>query len=142
MQNRGNYIIILTMNHSDIDERREHIRVSCRLDVEANTGKDWFLLNSKDISMGGMMLTTESDINKLKKLKIDVEKQVSLSFYLPNQSNLIKVFGKVRYIKRKKDYNDDKENSLIGIRFIKEISKQFNDQLEHFIYGKDKRVWI
>lgn len=130
------------IDNLDKEERRKHVRVSCRIDVDTKTDKNWFLLNSNDISTGGMMLTTESDIKKLKKLKIDIKEKVFLSFYLPNQSDLIKVLGEVKYLKRKKDFIDKKETSFIGIQFLKETSKEIQKKLEMFVYGKSQRVWV
>ncbi len=85
------------------ENRRKSIRVSCRLEVESKTfGQKWFFIYSKNIGMDGMMLTSESSIEKIKKLGIDIDKNIFLSFYLPNDENYVtKISGKVVYVGKK-----------------------------------------
>ena len=115
-----------------MEERREYLRVSCMLEVEAKKARNWFLLNSRNIGMDGIMLTCDSDIEKLKKIGIDTEKQVFLSFYLTTQSNVIKVSGKILHVERKVDPIDGSEASFIGVQF-NDVSDQIKKQLESFI---------
>ena len=84
-----------------MEEHREFARVSCRLEVETKTGRNWFVLNSKNIGMDGMMLTCGSDVEKLRKLGIDIERKVHLSFYLHNQADIVKVSGRIVHVERK-----------------------------------------
>lgn len=119
------------------EERRKCARISCRLEIEANSGEDWFILNSRNIGLGGMMLTAEADIEKLKKLNIYDGEKVLLSFYLPKQSDLIKTYGKVVHVRRKTDTVEEKEISLIGIQFIN-LTVSVKKQLELFVYGGHK----
>lgn len=124
-----------------MEERREYVRISCRLEVESKTGDNWFMLYSKNIGMDGMLLTCESDIEKLKKVGIYIEKKVFLSFYLSDQSNVVKVSGRVVYIERKIDSVDNNEASLIGIQF-NDVSDKTKKQMENFIFEKGKKPII
>ncbi len=47
-----------------MDEWRECLRISCRIEVESTKGEKWFVLCSKNIGLDGIMLTYESDIKK------------------------------------------------------------------------------
>lgn len=124
-------------------ERRENVRVPCRLEIETGTGEKWFVIESKNIGIDGMMLSTELDIKKIKKLGIDIEKKVFLSFYLPLpiQSELIKVSGKIVYIEKKVDSMNKKEISFIGIQF-ENLSEYYKKLLRDFILGKGKKITI
>lgn len=129
------------MREKIMEERREHLRVSCMLEVEAKKARNWFLLNSRNIGMDGIMLTCDSDIEKLKKIGIDAEKQVLLSFYLTAQSNVIKVTGKIVHVERKADPIDGSEASFIGIQF-NDLSDQTKKQLESFISTEKKKPLV
>lgn len=122
-------------------ERRENVRVSCRLEIEASTGEKWFVIESRNIGIDGMMLSTKLDIEKIKKLGIDIEKKVFLSFYLPIQSKLIKVSGKIMYIEKKADSMNKKEISFIGIQF-ENLSEYYKKRFRDFILGKEKKTTI
>ena len=115
-----------------LEDRRGSARVSCRLDIKSKTEKNWFLLNSMNISMSGIMLTCDTDLEKLKELGIDTEKEVFLSFYLPNESHLVKVSGRIKHIKRKTDSVDKIEASFVGIQF-KDVPEQITKYLETFV---------
>ncbi len=92
--------------------------------------------------MDGMMLTCESDIEKLKNLGIDTGKNVLLSFYLPtDQNDLVKVAGRVVYMDSKVDPVNNSEASFIGIKF-KDVSDHANKQLESFVSGQNKSLII
>tara|TARA_B100000315_G_scaffold179573_1_gene168323 strand:- start:10758 stop:11132 length:375 start_codon:yes stop_codon:yes gene_type:complete len=124
-----------------LGEQREFVRVSCRIEVESKTGNNWFMLYSKNIGLDGIMLTCGSDLEKLNKLGIDTEKEVFLSFYLPNQTHVVKVSGRIVYVERKKDSVDGSEASFIGINFI-DASDKTNEQLKKFISNKEKKPII
>ncbi len=122
-------------------ERREFVRFSCKMEVESKIGKNWFVLQSKNISLDGIMLTCRSDIEKLKKSSIGTEKEVLLSFYLPDQRGAVKVSGRIVHMERKKNPTDGTEASIIGIKFI-DVSDQTNEQLKKFILGKGNKPII
>lgn len=87
------------------------------------------------------MLTCRSDIEKLKKSSIGTEKEVLLSFYLPDQRGAVKVSGRIVHMERKKNPTDGTEASIIGIKFI-DVSDQTNEQLKKFILGKGNKPII
>ena len=124
-----------------MEERRESLRVSCRLEIETKAGKNWFMLNSENIGVDGMMLTCKSEVEKLKKLGIDAKQNVLLSFYLPDRNDLVKVSGMVVYVKRKANPIDGSEASFIGVKF-KDVSDHTNEQLESLMSYKGKKPFI
>ena len=91
--------------------------------------------------MDGMLLSCESDIEKLKKVGIDTEKKVFLSFYLSDQGDVVKVSGMVVYVERKTDSVDGSEASFIGIQF-NDVSDKTKKQLGNFISKKEKKPII
>lgn len=92
--------------------------------------------------MDGMMLTSEASIEKIKKLGIDIGKNIFLSFYLPNDENYVtKISGKVSYLKKKPDAVDDNESTFIGIKF-NEVSGNVNKHLKTFISAMESKVII
>jgi len=82
------------------------------------------------------MLTCESDIEKIIEWGIGTAKEVFLSFYLPDQNNVIKVSGTIVYVERNKNPVGGSETAFIGIKF-KDISDQTNEQLKKFILSKE-----
>lgn len=83
------------------------------------------------------MLSTELDIQKLKKLGIDNEAKVFLSFYLPGNSALIKASGKIVHIQKEEDSINKKGISIIGIQF-ENLPEYFKKQLGGFVLVREK----
>lgn len=109
--------------------------------MESKTGKDWFMLYSKNVGMDGIMLTCESNIEKLNNLGITTEKEVFLSFYLPGQKHTVKVSGRIVNMEVKKDPINDSDVSIICIKF-NDISDQTNKQLKKFICSEEDKPII
>ena len=124
-----------------MEERREFVRISCKIEVESKTGKNWFMLNSTNIGLDGIMLTCGSDIEKLNKLGICSEKEAFLSFYLADQSDVIKISGRIVHVERKKDPVNGSEASFIGVKF-NEVSDQISEQIKKFISSKKEKPII
>ncbi len=99
------------------------------------------MLYSKNIGLDGIMLTCGSEIDKLNKLGIGTEKEVFLSFYLPDQNDATKVSGRIVHVERKKDPVDGSEASFIGIKF-NDVSDQTSKQLKKFVSSKEKKPII
>ena len=82
------------------------------------------------------MLTCESDIEKIIEVGVGAAKELFLSFYLPDQNNIVKVSGTIVYVERNKNPVDSSETAFIGIKF-KDISNQTNEQQKKFILSKE-----
>ena len=119
-----------------MEDRRKSVRISCKLSIESSADGKWYILNCKNIGVDGMLLTAESEIEKLSKLGFEMDKKVSLSFYLPNQTDLLKVSGKVVYIERKTDTIEKTDITLIGIQFT-DLQEHIKKKLEDFTFGRD-----
>jgi type IV pilus assembly protein PilZ len=92
------------------DKRRKHARVEATIEVKYKSVKDFLVEYSRNISRGGIFLTTPEPLAEGSKLR--------LVFYLPDSSKEINIIGKVIHsLTREKGRLRGQEPGM-GIEFI------------------------